>query len=260
MEVSKTVLITGASAGIGRELAFEFASHGFDLILVARRIERLEQLSNDVREKFPVQVKVIGQDLGLTDSADKLFETVSLAGLSPGILINNAGFGLRGLFEDTEIITEEQMIVLNILTLTKLTKLFGRQMASNNGGTIINIASTAAFQPVPYFGVYAATKAYVMSFSRAVDFEWKKKNVRVLTICPGPTETEFGSVAGVDVKTTAISGSVPDGKDLARFIYASLHSGKSLAIHGFMNRIQVFLQRFVPGNIIVRTAAMLMKP
>ncbi len=257
--MSKTVLITGASAGIGRELAFEFARHGYGLILVARRKARLEELSEEVRAKFPVQVTVIGQDLGLAGSAEQLYETVSQAGLSTGVLVNNAGFGIRGTFEENDADAEEKMIVLNILTLTKLTRLFGLQMAVNGGGTIINIASTAAFQPVPYFGVYAATKAYVMSFSRAVDFEWRKKNVRVLTVCPGPTETEFGSVAGVDVKTTAFTGSVPDGKDLARFIYASFQSGKSLSIHGLMNRLQVFLQRFVPGKMVIRTAALLMK-
>lgn len=257
--MAKTVLITGASSGIGRELAYTYANNGYDLILVARRKDRLEKIKGEIVEKHHSAVMVIDQDLGKAESAEILFDAVKNAGLEPDIVVNNAGFGIRGTFEEIEMTVEEQMILLNILTLTKLTRFFGRQMANNGGGLIINIASTAAFQPVPYFSVYAATKAYVLSFSRALNYEWKKKNVRVLTICPGATESEFGLVAGLDVKTTSITRSAPDARELAEFIFASAQSGKSIAIHGFMNRLLIFFQRFIPGKIVIRTAAFLMK-
>lgn len=194
--MSKIALITGASSGIGKETAFEFAKNKYNLIIVARRLENLNNIKQEIEELHQVNVYVFSMDLSKLDSAEQLFKKVNDAKLKVNVLINNAGFGIYKKFEDSNIEKEEQMLLLNMVTLTKLTKLFIPNMIKKGSGNIINIASTAAYQPVPSLATYAATKAYVMSFSQAIAFELKDKNIVVTVICPGATQSEFGVSAG----------------------------------------------------------------
>ena len=255
--MNKTVLITGASSGIGMETAFEYASHGYDLILVARRKDRLESIEKSIKEKYNIEIIIIVKDLSKTKSAEELHYEVKKLGLKTEILINNAGFGMKGQFLNANIDKEEEMIILNILTVTKLTKLFAKDMVSSGGGTIINIASTAAFQAVPNLGVYSASKAYVLSFTEAIANEFKNHNVRVLAICPGATKSEFAQVAGFSVEDDKFSSAT--SKDLAKFIYSAMEKNCPLAVHGLINKFMIWIARFVPRQWVVNLAGKMIK-
>jgi hypothetical protein len=253
----KTVLITGASAGIGKETAFVFAENKFDLILVARRAERLEEIKKEIESKHGVKVTVFVSDLSKPESAEKLYESVKQNKTEVDILINNAGFGTSGKFTEIDLEYETEMLMLNMVTLTKLTKLFARDMASRKTGNIVNLASTASFQPIPGFACYAATKAYVLSFSEALAFELKSENVKVTAICPGATESEFAKTAGME--KSKMFDRVPNSRDLGEFIYKSTLSGKRVAIHGFKNAFLAKSSKFMPRNIVMSIAAKMTK-
>lgn len=255
--MNKTVLITGASSGIGMETAYEYASKGYDLIIVARRKVKLDEIKKSINEKYSCTVTVIPKDLSGMNSAEELYNDVKNMGLKTDILINNAGFGIKGQFIESEIKRDEEMMMLNMLTLTKLTKLFSADMVKNGGGTIINISSTAAFQAVPNLGIYSASKAFVLSFSEAIAFELKKHNIRVIAICPGATESEFAQVAGFG--NTFTKQSIPTSKDLAGFIYKSMGKNCPVAIHGLKNKFMVWSARFVPRQLVVKIAGMMIK-
>ena len=172
-------------------------------------------------------------------------------------MINNAGFGIFSSFLESDIQENEKMLNLNILSLTKLTHLFAKQMVEAGGGQIVNIASTAAFQGVPHLSAYAASKAYVMHFSEALAYELKPKNVFVTTICPGATESEFGEVAGF--KDGKVKPKMPSSRELAEFIHREAAKKKVNAIHGRMNAFMTFSQRFVPRKLITKITASLIK-
>lgn len=252
----KTVLITGASSGIGKELAYVYAEKNYNLILAARRKDRLEEIKSDITNKHSVSVEVFEIDLSNLNSAEELFKKVSDENLKVDALINNAGFGMNGEFDEIDIDIEEDMLVLNMVTLTKLTRLFAKPMIKAGNGNIINIASTAAFQAVPKIAAYSATKAYVLSFSEAIAYELKDNNINVTAICPGPTKSEFADVAKM---ADSPYSKAPTSRELAEFTYLKMMDGKVTAIHGFMNNFLTFFQRFVPRKMVVKISAKMME-
>jgi len=252
----KTVLITGASSGIGKELAYVYAEKNYTLILAARRKERLVEIKTDIKNKHSVFVEIFDIDLSKTSSAEVLYKRVCDKNIKVDVLINNAGFGMSGDFNDIEMNTEENMLVLNMLTLTKLTRLFAKQMIKTGKGNIVNIASTAAFQAIPKFAAYSASKAYVLSFSEAIAYELKDDNIKVTAICPGATQSEFSEVAKMD---DALFSKAPTSRELADFTYKNMTKGKVMAIHGLKNNFLTFIQRFVPRQMTINITAKMME-
>lgn len=245
--MNKTALITGASSGIGYETALYFAKNGYNLIISARRREKLEELKYKITELYKTQVEIITADLSLSSSAFELFSTVTDKKIKVDVLINNAGFGYNGDFIDTDTVRDEDMLQLNIISLTKLTKLFAKEMVHSKSGTIINIASTAAFQPVPGMAVYAATKSYVLRFTEAISYELRNSGVKIVAVCPGPTESEFSSVAGMSGSN--VFQSAPSSAELAKYIFESLNKGSYSRIHGLKNKLLSLPNRLVPVKL-----------
>ena len=252
----KTVLITGASSGIGKEMAYVYAENNYNLILVARRKENLEAIKQNIEQKHKIQVEIFDIDLSKTDSAELLYKEVSDQNLKVDVLINNAGFGINGKFKDIDMEWEESMLILNMVTLTKLTKLFVKDMVKAGGGNIVNIASTAAFQSVPNFSSYAATKAYVLSFSESIAYELKNDNIYVTVICPGATKSEFAEVSNADEK---LFSKAPTSNELAEFTYKSMKKRKTTAIYGFKNNLMVQSIRTTPRKLVTAIAAKVME-
>jgi short-subunit dehydrogenase len=200
---SSTALITGASSGLGEEFARQLAARGADLVLVARRLERLETLAAELRSQRGVAVTVIAADLSHPDAAAKLAERVGALGLTIDTLVNNAGFATRNRFENEDPARIAEEIDLNVRALVGITHQFYPQLLAAGRGALINIASTGAYQPVPLMAVYGATKAFVLSFTEALWFESKGSGLRVLALSPGATRTEFFDVAGADARVGA---------------------------------------------------------
>lgn len=255
--MNKLVLITGASSGIGKETAYVYAKNDYDLVLVARRLDNLNAIKNDIEEKYHKKVIIFDMDLSKLSSAGELYQKVIDNNLSIDVLINNAGFGIYSDFVSSEIEKEEQMLILNMVTLTKLCKLFLPDMIKKNTGNIVNIASTAAFQPVPSLATYAATKSYVLNFSEAIAYELKNTNVFITVINPGATQSEFGTSAGFK-EDNQVFTKMPSSIDLAEFIYKSMIKKKTSAIHGLKNNLLVFSQRFGTRKLATKLAAIIM--
>ena len=255
--MQKTVLITGASSGIGKETAYAYAEKKYNLILVARRKEKLETIKKEIEEKYKTSVTIFDIDLSKTDSAELLYKKTTENSLKVDILINNAGFGINGQFKDIDMDREEGMLILNMVTLTKLTKLYLKNMLLQEAGHIINIASTAAFQGIPGFATYAATKAYVLHFSEALSVELENTNVKITTICPGATQSEFADTANVGNKN--LFSKAPTSRNLAEFTYLSMKKGEVTAIHGLKNKIMVFTSKFSPRQLVTKIAGKMMK-
>ena len=238
------VLITGASMGIGEAFANVFAEHGHDLVLVARSERRMENLAEKLRTKFKVAVDVIALDLSKMENIDTL--VARLQGQPIDCLVNNAGFGAAGEFTKTDWSREHEMIELNISALTYLTKIFAGQMKERRQGRILNVASTAAFQPGPRMAVYFATKAYVLSFTEAVAHELKGSGVTLTALCPGPTSSNFVEAAQITTEKIFNSGTMPTAEEVARYGYQSVMAGKTVAIHGWMNLVLAQSNRLTP--------------
>jgi len=255
--MNKRVLITGASSGIGKECAFVYAEKKYNLVLVARRKENLEIIKKEIEKKHQVTVDIIDLDLSKTDSADRLYKITKEKSLNIDVLINNAGFGINGNFAETDINKIESMLVLNMITLTKLTRLYLNNMIAQNSGNIINISSTAAFQGIPSFSTYAASKAYVLHFSEALEIELKDENVQVTTICPGATESEFAKISNTE--NLSIFNKAPSSRELAQFIFNSMKNDKGTAIHGFKNAFLILSQRMVPRKTVTKMAGNFME-
>lgn len=254
----KTVLITGASSGIGRELAWVFAENKYRPILVARRKSMLNLVAEDIKTNFFIDPIIIALDLAKPDSAEKLMEIIEKEELYIDVLVNNAGIGDYSTFHLQDISKMENMMILNMLTLTKLSRLVAPHMVTNGFGRILNIASTAAFQPVPNFAVYAATKAYVLQFSEALAYELKPLGVHVTTVCPGATQSEFQQSAGME-KADEMFVNAPLSFMVAEFAFEEMMKQKTVAIHGSRNRFMTFMQRFTPRKLIISIAAKMMK-
>jgi len=252
--MNKTALITGASGGIGLDLAELHASKGGDLVLIARSIEKLEEIKAKFEQQYKVRVHVIDKDLSVPDSAKEVYDELKQQNISVDYLINNAGFGVYGMFAETDWEKELQMINLNITSLTHLTKLFIGDMIRNGGGKIMNVASTAAFQPGPLMAVYYASKAYVLSFSEAIGNELSGKPVTVTTLCPGPTVTGFQNAAKINESRLVKGRKLPTSKEVAEYGYNAMMKGKSVAVPGLLNSLLIFGVRFFPRSFVVKAA------
>ncbi len=247
-KITHTVLITGASGGIGYELAKLFAKDHHDLVLVARNGPRLAQVADELQRQFGVSVKTVAIDLAEPNAPQSLF--AQLQNVAVDILINNAGYGQFGEFSDLPLEESAGQIQLNITALTALTKLFLGPMLKQRSGRIMNVASTAGFQPGPLMAVYYATKAYVISFSEALANELAGKGISVTCLCPGATETGFASRAGND-KTRLFKSLRPmDAKTVARAGYHGLLKGKTLVIPGVRNWLVAESVRFSPRKMV----------
>jgi len=250
--MKKTALITGASGGIGLELAKIHASKGGDLVLVARNEDRLQGIKAELEARYPVKVHIIAKDLAKPDAAIEVYETTKAMAMQIDYLINNAGFGDFGMFDATDWDKTARMIQLNITALTQFTKLYLEEMLQRGHGNIMNVASTAAFQSGPTMAVYYATKAYVLSFSEAVNNEVSDRGVSVTTLCPGPTESGFQAAAGLEESKLVKGKKLPGSAEVAAFGYAAMLKGTPVAIHGFMNRIMANAVRFFPRQMVVK--------
>ena len=250
----QTALVTGASVGIGLELAKQFAAHGHNLVLTARNRDVLEAVAGTLEGKHGIKATVITADLAEPDAPQRLFEAVMSEGISIDTLVNNAGFGLGGPFSETDIDRELDMIQVNIAALTHLTKLFLQPMVLRRSGRILNVASTAAFQPGPLMSVYYASKAYVLSFSQALDEELRKTGVTVTCLCPGATATEFAERAGVgNTRLFSLTG-VANAEAVARYGYAATMRGERVALPGIKNRAHIQSLRLLPRALVTRLA------
>ena len=250
--MKKTALITGASNGIGLELAKIHASKGDDLVLVARNKSKLDELKAELESQYKISVYTIGKDLSANHSAQEVYDETTKQNLQIDYLINNAGFGNFGMFAETDWNREFEMINLNITTLTQFTKLYLQDMVKRRSGRIMNVASTAAFQPGPTMSVYFATKAYVLSFSEAVSNEVRDKGVTITALCPGATETGFQTAGGLDESKLFKGKKLPTAKQVADYGYKAMIKGKSVAIHGIMNYILSNSVRFVPRALVLK--------
>lgn len=249
----RTALITGASGGIGYELAKIHASSGDNLVLVARNLPKLHEIKKIFEERYHVGVHVIEKDLSSPSAADEVFEFVRKLNMDIDYLINNAGSGDFALFAETDWYRQERMINLNMLTPTHLMWLFIPGMVKRGYGKILNIASTAAFQPGPTMSVYFATKAYLLSFSEAVNNEVRDQGVTVTALCPGSTQSGFHEAAIGEGKTL-VRRNLPSAGKVARIGYKAMMKGKAVAIPGFMNSFMANAVRFLPRSFVVRAA------
>ncbi|MBY0554009.1 SDR family oxidoreductase [bacterium] len=243
-------LITGASSGIGFELAHVFAKNNHNLVLVARSEEKLKALKAEIEKTSAVVAEVIAIDLSKQNAAEDLFNAIQKKNISIDVLVNNAGFGDHGLFLTEDKNKIEEMILLNILTLTKLTKLFLPAMVEKQHGKILNVASTAAFQPGPLMSVYYATKAYVLSFTEGLYEELKGTGVSTTAVCPGPTVSGFQDAANMSDVALLNTMKLPTSKDVAEFAFTALMNNEAVAIHGFVNSIMARSTGLVPRSLI----------
>jgi short-subunit dehydrogenase len=239
------VLITGASSGIGRELALEYAAHRRNLVLVARSRDKLEELASDVRSRFGVEAEVIGADLSREDEVRGVFEETERRNLPIDVLVNNAGFGELGMFHEIPVERTLGMIALNVAALTHLTRLYLPAMLARKHGKILNIASTAAFQPGPHIAEYFATKAYVLSLSEALWRELHGTGVTVTTLAPGPTKTGFGTHADMN-HTPLFRYAIMDAETVARAGYEATEKGRSLVVPGMVNKLTTLTAKVWP--------------
>lgn len=245
-----TALITGASSGIGLEMARLMAADKLDLVLVARSEDRLNTLADELKSRYNVAVDVIACDLSSSDAAQTVVNT--LAGKPIDYLINNAGFGDFGAFIERDWQKLNQMIQLNMTALTQLTHLLLPAMVERGNGRILNVASTASYQPGPWMAVYYASKAYVLSFSDALSYELRKTGVSVTTLCPGATTSGFQALAEMENSKLIRGKKLPTAADVAAFGYRKMLAGKGVVIHGLFNWLLAQSVRITPRAIILR--------
>jgi short-subunit dehydrogenase len=246
-----TALVTGASGGIGEELARLFAADGHSLVLVARSRDKLERLADELKEKHHVAARVVASDLSHPESPREIFEELEGAGVSIDALVNNAGFGSYGLFAETDLKQELDMLQVNVVALTHLTKLFLPPMLARGRGYVMNVASTAAFQPGPLMAVYYASKAYVLSFSEALSNECEGTGVRVSALCPGPTETGFVAAAGMG-DSKLFDRATMDARTVAEAGYRGLLDGRAVVIPGLRNNLLARSIGFFPRGLVTK--------
>jgi short-subunit dehydrogenase len=248
----KTALITGASGGIGLDLARLFAEGGYDVVLVARTESKLKELATELASKHGVSARAVAADLADPAAPAQLMERLKAEGVQVDVLVNNAGYGGYGTFAETELDAELKMIQLNISALTALSKAVLPGMLARKSGRILNVASTAAFQPGPLMAVYYATKAYVLSFSEALANETKGTGVTVTCLCPGPTKTGFQQQAKMEESKLVKGKVMMDSLTVARIGYEALHQGQTVVIPGFMNKMLATSVRFLPRGAVTR--------
>ena len=255
----KTALVTGASYGIGAEFARQLAAKKTNLVLVARSEDKLQELADELQSQHGIQTYVIPQDLTLAQAVATILEKIEYLGLRIDLLVNNAGFGDYGLFSDRPLTKQLAMIQLNVNVLVELTGLFLPAMQHQGEGGIINISSIAGFQPLPKMSVYAATKAFVLNFTEALWAENKDTGVRILAVCPGPTESEFFKAAEFPVSvmeknqnTMKLTSNI---EVVAEALKALENKQSNLVTGGVINQVIVNLPRFLPRDILVKQIA-----
>ncbi|MGH1396656.1 MAG: SDR family NAD(P)-dependent oxidoreductase [Trichormus sp.] len=247
-----TALITGASSGIGEAFAKELAARQTNLVLVARSQEKLHQLAQELQKQYNIQVEVIVKDLTESNATADIFDITKNQGLTIDLLINNAGFGDYGDFAERDGERQIKMIQLNVLALVDLTHKFLPLMRERRSGSIINVSSIAAFQPIPYLSVYAASKAFVLSFSEALWAENRDYGVRVLVVCPGPTESNFFTEASFPSSFTGKTSKISTPEEVVNDALNALAKGDSTVISGgVLSKIITNMPRFLPRETLV---------
>jgi len=252
MSERKLALVTGASSGIGADLARELAAGGHDLILVARGVDKLRALGDELQKAHGVVAHVIGADLARPDAAAVLASELEARKLEVEVLINNAGYALYGQFVEIDAADQLRMIQVNVVTLTQLTQLLLPKMLARKSGRVLNVASTAAFQPGPLMAVYYATKAYVLSFSEALANEVAGSGVTVTALCPGPTRTGFQTRAKMEESKLVRGKEIMTSAEVARIGYRALMKGKTVIIPGASNKLLAQAVRFLPRNTVTK--------
>ena len=254
-----TALITGASGGIGAAFAVELAQRQHNLILVARSEDKLQHLAAQLQQEFNILVEIIVQDLSAPGAGTAVFDAVVKKGWTVDLLVNNAGFGDYGVFADRPLVKQLTMVQLNIVALVELSHLFLQGMRVRKSGSIINVASIAGFQPMPYLSMYAATKAFVLSFSESLWAENKDLGIRVLCLCPGPTESDFFAAAEFPKSMASTSGRklVPADEVVRDALKALDKNESNVVTGGIANRIIANMPRLMPRELLVNSVAKL---
>jgi uncharacterized protein len=254
----KTALITGASIGIGYELAKIFAKNKINIIVVSRNEKGLQEVVKELKG-YGVEAGYYAKDLSNIENAEFVYTDLKEKNITIEYLVNNAGFGINGEYTDIPWLKEVEMFNLNMMSLAYFTKVFAKDMKQRKSGKILNVASTAAYQPGPYMAGYCATKAFVLSLSEAINFELKGSGVSITTLSPGMTDTNFHEVA--NTKNTILSKLFPHAKaaDVARYGYKIMMRGKSSGVHGFGNKLVILSTRFSPRNMVTMVSAKLLK-
>jgi uncharacterized protein len=258
MKTTKTALVTGASGGIGKGLAEQFARDGHNLVLAARSVDKLQQLAQALSQRHGVQALAVRADLEAPDGARRLFDDVRSQGIQLSALVNNAGYGLFGEFKNSKLDDELRMMQLNMTSLTVLSKLFLPDLLASKG-QLLNVASTAAFQPGPYMAVYYATKAYVLSFTEALAGELEGSGVTVMALCPGPTASGFQDKAAMHDSALVKGKQLPTADAVAEAAYRALKSGKRVFIPGLQNWVGAQSVRFLPRTTVVNVVKKMSK-
>lgn len=250
-------LITGASAGIGLAFAQEFAARGMNLVLTARRMERLLQLAETLKAAHRIQVECISADLENPPAPNAIFDFTEARGIAVDTLVNNAGFGSCGPFAQLDGAREAAMIQVNCAAVVQLTNLYLPPMIQRGRGDIVILSSTAAFQGVPYMAVYAASKAFDLLFAEALAQEVKQFGIRVCAVCPGSTESEFDGLAGIPTERTL---QIESAAQVVRTTLCALEAGKHSVVSGFRNLAAVQLQRLAPRRVATAIAGQMFRP
>jgi uncharacterized protein len=256
---NKTALITGASSGIGKALAENFAKDGYHLVLAARGVAKMQTLADDLQKRYGITVTVIGADLETNDGAVKLHADIKAKGITISALANNAGYGTFGEFKDSALAPELAMMQLNMNTVVVLTKLFMPDLLATQG-KVLNTASTAAFQPGPYMAVYYATKAFVLSFSEAIAAELEGTGVTVTALCPGPTASGFQDKADMGASALVKGKKLPTADEVAAAGYKAMQRGQRVYIPGAMNWLMAQSLRITPRNMVTSLVKQMSKP
>lgn len=250
--MKKIALITGASSGIGRALAHEFATHGYNLVLVSKNDEHLQAAARDIRNRhgaFGVDVVTIAKDLTMPNACRELYDEVKKLAIEIDVLINDAGVARRGNFADTKLEDNIETIVLNTVSLTILTRLFLGDMKARNSGAVLNLGSIAGFQPGPLLAVYHASKAYVNTFTESIAEEMEGTNITISCLCPGPTSTHFFEHANMEDAKVLQSNLVMKPEEVAEAAYEGLMNKEKMIIPGAMNKVMSFGTRFMSTEL-----------
>jgi len=254
----KWALITGASSGIGEAFARELAKRGTHLVLVARRKDKLHKLATELMGQYQIEVDVLPIDLASIQGAYQLYIEVQKLSRSIDILINNAGFGVSGKLQETSLEKNQDLILLNVLSVSNLTQLFLPEIIKKKNGMIINVASTASLQPTPYMSTYGASKAFVLSFTEALWAEYHQEGIHILALCPGPVDTEFFKVMGGD---EALLLKRDNPQSVVKAALEGISQDKSYIIPGpKRNYWLTHLSRFVPRKMVAKISERILRP
>lgn len=255
----RTALVTGGSAGLGVDFADRLAARGADVIVVARREDRLREVVEKLEADHDIKADFVAMDLARPEAAAELYDIVHERGYQVDILINNAGFGIWGEFMDTDWESNEKMLNLDILTPVHLTRLFAEDMVERGWGRIMQVGSIGAYQPAPFYGAYSAAKSFILSWGEAIDFELRPHGVSCTVVNPGVTETEFFDCAGQTQRTWFQKLSIMDSAKVAEIGVKAMLKQRMTIVPGFMNAFNTWMTRFLPRRLVRWVAHLTMK-